>query len=87
MGREGPSIQLGAAVGQGLSQFFKAPKSEEKILISSGASAGLSAAFNAPIAGLLLHFRRDPSFLSPLVWLTSFASVITANFVSLNFLD
>ena len=53
LGREGPSIQLGAAVGQGLSQFFKAPKSEEKILISSGASAGLSAAFNAPIAGLL----------------------------------
>jgi H+/Cl- antiporter ClcA len=41
LGREGPSIQLGAAVGQGLGQFFKGPKSEEKILISSGASAGL----------------------------------------------
>ncbi len=85
LGREGPSIQLGAAVGQGLSQFFKAPKSEEKILISSGASAGLSAAFNAPIAGLLFILEEIHHSFSPLVWLTSFASVITANFVSLNF--
>lgn len=85
LGREGPSIQLGAAVGQGLSQFFEAPKSEEKILISSGASAGLSAAFNAPIAGLLFILEEIHHSFSPLVWLTSFASVISANFVSLNF--
>ncbi|MCG6527941.1 chloride channel protein, partial [Vibrio parahaemolyticus] len=76
LGREGPSIQLGAAVGQGLSQFFEAPKSEEKILISSGASAGLSAAFNAPIAGLLFILEEIHHSFSPLVWLTSFASVI-----------
>jgi H+/Cl- antiporter ClcA len=47
LGREGPSVQLGAAVGQGFSRVFKRVKIEEKYLITSGASAGLAAAFIA----------------------------------------
>ena len=66
---------------------LRSPKVRRKILISSGASAGLSAAFNAPIAGLLFILEEIHHSFSPLVWLTSFASVISANFVSLNFLD
>lgn len=85
LGREGPSIQLGAVVAQGYSQWLKSTKSEEKILISSGASAGLAAAFNAPIAGLLFVLEEVHHSFSPLVWLTSFSAAITANFVSLNF--
>jgi H+/Cl- antiporter ClcA len=85
LGREGPSIQLGAVVGQGYSRWLKSNKSEEKILISSGASAGLAAAFNAPIAGLLFVLEEVHHSFSPLVWLTSFAAAITANFISLNF--
>lgn len=85
LGREGPSIQLGAAVGQGISTWFKGPSYEEKILISSGASAGLSAAFNAPIAGLLFVLEEIHHSFSPLVWLTALTSAITANFVSLYF--
>ncbi|MGM9902401.1 MAG: ClC family H(+)/Cl(-) exchange transporter [Enterococcus sp.] len=85
LGREGPSIQLGAVVGQGSSQLFHSTSSEEKILISSGASAGLAAAFNAPIAGLLFVLEEIHHSFSPLVWLTSFASAITANMVSLYF--
>ncbi|MGC2924827.1 chloride channel protein, partial [Enterococcus faecium] len=63
----------------------RSPSSEEKILISSGASSGLAAAFNAPIAGLLFVLEEIHHSFSPLVWLTSFASAITANFVSLYF--
>lgn len=85
LGREGPSIQLGASIGQGAGQLFRSPSSEEKILISSGASSGLAAAFNAPIAGLLFVLEEIHHSFSPLVWLTSFASAITANFVSLYF--
>ncbi|WP_165006239.1 MULTISPECIES: ClC family H(+)/Cl(-) exchange transporter [unclassified Enterococcus] len=85
LGREGPSIQLGAAIGQGTGRLFHSPSSEEKILISSGASSGLAAAFNAPIAGLLFVLEEIHHSFSPLVWLTSFASAITANFVSLYF--
>lgn len=85
LGMEGPSIQLGATVGQGVNEFFKGEKTEEKILISSGASAGLAAAFNAPITGLLFVLEEMHHNFSPLVLLTSLASAITANFVSLNF--
>ena len=53
LGREGPSIQLGSAVGQGVAKVTKSNRVQENILISSGAGAGLAAAFNAPITGLL----------------------------------
>ncbi|HIY58235.1 MAG TPA: ClC family H(+)/Cl(-) exchange transporter [Candidatus Tetragenococcus pullicola] len=82
LGREGPSIQLGATIGQAVSEHWKAPTYEKKILISSGASAGLAAAFNAPIAGLLFVIEEVHHGFSPLVWLTSFASAVTANFIS-----
>ena len=58
---------------------------KQKILISSGASAGLAAAFNAPIAGLLFVLEEVHHSFSPLVWLTSFSAAISANFVSLHF--
>ncbi len=38
LGREGPSIQLGAAAGQGVNRLFGGLKIEERILITSGAS-------------------------------------------------
>lgn len=85
LGREGPSIQLGALVGQGFAEKTKTTQSEKKIFISSGAAAGLSAAFNAPIAGLLFVVEEVHHTFSPLVWLTSLTSAIVANFVSLYF--
>ncbi|MCO8287897.1 ClC family H(+)/Cl(-) exchange transporter [Tetragenococcus halophilus] len=83
LGREGPSIQLGASVGQGLSNMYHSPKYEQKILISSGASAGLAAAFNAPIAAVLFIVEEIHHTFSPLIWLTSLVSAIIANFISL----
>ena len=85
LGREGPSIQLGAMVGQGFSEYTQASTSEKKIFISSGAAAGLSAAFNAPIAGLLFVIEEVHHHFSPLIWLTSLTAALTANLVSLNF--
>lgn len=84
LGREGPSIQLGAAVGQGVNQLFKGNRMQEKVLISSGASAGLSAAFNAPMAGLLFVLEEVHHNFSPLVGLTSLSAAVTANFISMN---
>ena len=85
LGREGPSIQLGAAVAQGVTEKFGMTAAEKKIFISSGAAAGLSAAFNAPIAGLLFVLEEVHHNFSPLIWLTSFVAALASNFISVNF--
>lgn len=53
MGREGPTVQMGAAIARGLAKLFRAPEADLPQLLSAGAGAGLAAAFNAPLAGLL----------------------------------
>lgn len=85
LGREGPSVQLGAAVGQGFSKIFKRIKLEEKYLITSGASAGLAAAFNAPLAGVMFALEEVHKNFSPLVLLSSLASALSADYVSSSF--
>lgn len=84
LGREGPSIQLGAMIAKGFSRFTGAAKTEEKLLITCGASAGLSAAFNAPIAGVLFSLEEVHKHFSPEVLLSTMASSITADFISRN---
>jgi CIC family chloride channel protein len=53
LGREGPTIQLGGAVGRMLSDLSRRSQDESHILVAAGAGAGLAAAFNAPLAGML----------------------------------
>lgn len=84
LGREGPSIQLGAMAAKGFSRLTKRVKTEEKLLITCGASAGLAAAFNAPIAGVLFSLEEMHKHFSPEILLSSMASAITADFVSRN---
>lgn len=52
-GREGPIVQIGAAVGSTIGQIFKLSGERVKILVGCGAAAGISAVFNAPIAGVI----------------------------------
>lgn len=84
LGREGPSIQLGAVTAKGIAKSLKASKMEERSLIASGAAAGLAAAFNAPIAGLLFVVEEVYHHFSRLVWVSALVASITANFISLN---
>jgi H+/Cl- antiporter ClcA len=85
LGREGPSVQLGAAVGQGFSRIFKRIKIEEKYLITSGASAGLSAAFNAPLAGVMFALEEVHKNFSPLILLSALSAALSADFVASGF--
>lgn len=82
LGREGPSIQLSALVGQGLGGLFHSPDFEKKILITCGASAGLSAAFSAPLAGVLFALEEVHKNFSGVILLTSMISSICASIVS-----
>ncbi|GAA0115796.1 H(+)/Cl(-) exchange transporter ClcA [Clostridium senegalense] len=85
-GREGPSVQMGAAVGQGFSRIFKRVNIEEKFLTTSGASAGLAAAFNAPLSGVMFALEETHKNFSPLVLLSAMSSALTADFVAKRFL-
>lgn len=53
LGREGPTIQMGGSLGKMVSEWFKSSKDEAHVLMAAGAAAGLAAAFNAPLAGIL----------------------------------
>lgn len=85
LGREGPSIQLGAAAGKGISCILKSPKMEEKYLVTSGASAGLAAAFNAPLAGVMFSLEEVHRHFSPLILLSAMSASLTADFISKRF--
>ena len=65
LGREGPSIQLGAMAAKGFSRLTKRARTEEKLLITCGAIEGLSAAFNAHIAVVLFSLEENHKNLSP----------------------
>ncbi|WP_326907251.1 ClC family H(+)/Cl(-) exchange transporter [Sedimentibacter sp. MB31-C6] len=84
LGREGPSIQLGAAVGQGVSRTTK-NKAGEKYLITCGAAAGLAAAFNAPLAGIMFVLEEVHKHFSPLILLPTMSAALTADFISKQF--
>ncbi len=65
LGREGPTIQLGANVGKMVKDIFHRPDDEMNPLVSAGAAAGLASAFNAPFSGIIFvveemhgHFRH-----------------------------
>lgn len=52
VGREGPIVQIGSALGSTVAQTLRLPESRIRILVACGAAAGISATFNAPIAGV-----------------------------------
>ena len=52
-GREGPIVQVGAALGSTLGQWLRLSESRVRNLVACGAAAGIAATFNAPIAGVV----------------------------------
>lgn len=81
LGREGPSVQIGACVAEAIGKRFGSSRTERKILIASGASAGLSAAFNAPLAGTMFALEEIFKYISPLVLLSTMTAAVVADFV------
>lgn len=52
VGREGPIVQIGSALGSSLGRLAKVPESRLRTLVACGAAGGIAATFNAPIAGV-----------------------------------
>src|ERR1700744_4893543 len=52
VGREGPIVQIGAALASSIGQWVRMPESRLRILVACGAAGGISATFNAPVTGV-----------------------------------
>lgn len=63
-GIEGPAIELGAETGQAIGNASSSQEKEKKYLVTSGAAAGLSAAFNAPLTGMIFALEQIMSNVS-----------------------
>lgn len=85
-GKEGPIVQIGAAIGSAFGQYLSTSTDRLKILVGCGAAAGLSAAFNVPIGGalfameIILHTFNAKSF-SPIIIASVFGTVISRGYL------
>ena len=83
VGREGPSVQIGAYIGSAFEKIGKTSHIERVCLVTSGAAAGLAATFGAPFAGIVFAIEDLHQYLSPLlltcVMLGAFAGDLTAS--------
>ena len=86
LGREGPSIQIGAMVGKGFARSNRRVLTEERYLMSCGAGAGLSAAFGAPLAGTIFCLEELYHNFSSEVLLSTMAAATTSDFVTAHIL-
>lgn len=82
VGREGPSIQIGAMVGKFISKLLKQDIQTEKFLLTCGASAGLSSAFNAPVSGVLFAVEEVHRHVNRKLLITAMAAAVSADTVS-----
>ena len=81
LGREGPTVQMGGAVGDAISRWLKVSPRERLTLISAGAGAGLAAAFNAPLSGLIFVLEEVRRDFQPLVFGAVFIAAAIADIV------
>ncbi len=85
LGREGPSIQIGASGAQFLSHRLRGRRREdvqEHYLVTAGAAAGLSAAFSAPLSGMMFALEGVHRSFSPAILMGATAASLTADCVS-----
>jgi H+/Cl- antiporter ClcA len=82
LGREGPSIQIAVYVSMGILTLFRRPHAERKFLMTAASAAGLSAAFSAPLAGVLFALEELQSNFSPLFLACAMGASMTADAVA-----
>ncbi len=86
VGREGPIVQIGSAMGSTLGQMLKVSGERMRTLVGCGAAAGIAATFNAPIAGALFSMEIilgnfGLASFSPIVISSVIATVISRHFL------
>ncbi|MBS1705039.1 MAG: H(+)/Cl(-) exchange transporter ClcA [Armatimonadetes bacterium] len=82
LGREGPTVQMGGAVGHAVAQHTGATSREQRALIAAGSGAGLAAAFNAPLAGVTFVLEELQRDFQPVVFTAALLSAAIATVIS-----
>jgi H+/Cl- antiporter ClcA len=82
LGREGPSIQIAVYVGLGVLHLLKRPYADRKFLVTAASAAGLSAAFSAPLAGVLFVLEELQGGFSPLLIACAMGASMAADAVA-----
>ena len=86
VGREGPVIQIGSAIGSAVGQFIRVNPQRMRVFVACGAASGIAAAFNAPIAGALFAVEIilgdfAVAQFSPIVISSVMATVVSRHFL------
>ena len=81
VGREGPIIQIGSALGSTLGQIVRMPSGQRIILVAAGAGAGIAATFNTPIGGVMFAIELMMPEVSVRTFLPVALSTGTATFI------
>ncbi len=82
VGREGPTLQMSGAMAALIAKRTGATELERRSLLAAGAGAGLAAAFNAPLAGMLFVLEEMQRDFSPSVFTAGFLACIAGNAVT-----
>jgi len=77
LGREGPTVQMGATIGHIVAPWLVREKDDRRLVLAAGAGAGLAVAFNAPVGGSVFVFEELTTSFTP--WLLV-ATLSTATF-------
>lgn len=86
-GREGPIVQVGAALGSSLGQWLHLSEERIRNLVACGAAAGIAATFNAPIAGVIFALEIILGELHPQALGNVVVSSVTASTLARVFLS
>lgn len=81
LGREGPSVQLGGMAGKAVSKLLKRRRGEERLLVTCGAAAGMSAAFHAPLTGVLFALEEIHKEFTASLIISVMASSLVADYL------
>ena len=81
VGREGPIIQIGSAIGSSLGQIINMAPWQRITLVAAGAGAGIAATFNTPIGGVMFAIELMMPELSARTFLPVALSTGTATFI------
>ena len=81
VGREGPIIQIGSALGSTLGQIVRMPSGQRIILVAAGAGAGIAATFNTPIGGVMFAIELMMPEVSVRTFLPVALATGTATFI------